>query len=143
MLRGERLVLGRARRGKRTWCLVPSGFDSRKANLRCDQLGPHVHVSHGDIFGDVAPDAIPKPLRGDFVGRGGLLARGLVTWLLFPRVLRARKPEAAQWAWLDSVRGEPWARVYFADLADGRLVVEAHGRQPWRLPRKRGRRDEK
>ena len=133
--------LGRLIRGRRAmrFCLVPKSWtvdDVLRSGVTCfSKRCRHFHVSRRELYGQILPDEFPGVLSVGFLGRGGLLARSLVSWLLFPRVVRARDPEPGQWAWLDSVRGEAWSRVYFSDLADGRLVLEAH--------RKRGRRGAK
>lgn len=116
----------RGRRGKRRFCLVPSGFESNPKS-RCGNLGPHVHVSHGAVFGNVSPGEIPIPLATDFLGRGGLLERGIAEWLIVGVILRLRRDCLQTWAWLSLDRlvrradQEGWAGTWLAWSRGGGL----------------------
>lgn len=116
------LVLGRGRRGKARYCLVESSLDSRDVCLRCDRLPMHIHVSHGEVFGNVAPGAVPKPLREDFLGHGGMLEHRDAEWVVVGSVLRLRRSEVVSWLRLDALikRGDEqgWATTYLADRRD-------------------------
>ena len=143
-------VLSRSRRGGKRYCLFASDFDPQSAaHLRCDLLGAHVHLSHGEVFGDIAPAAIPKPLRADFSGGGGLLERGIAEWALVGSILRLRRSEVVNWQALDILlkRGDQgrWALAWRIDSTRRReLNAQREGAKRGReLAARRRRREDR
>jgi len=87
------VFMAHSNRTRRCYCLLPdnaSAEDLHAPQFHCG-VGGHSHLNFVELYGAVefakASSEIQR-LGARFTGRGGMLERGEVEWLSFPRVLR-------------------------------------------------------
>jgi len=134
--------MARSKRSCRCYCLLAEEATPESAHsLQCG-VGGHSHLSFAELYGAidyVQGSRDVQRLGAKYVGSGGLLERGEVEWLYFPRVLRLRRePEkrkqdrvqvrdlsARVGAFLASEarkrkKPQPWAQVMLENIRERR-----------------------
>ncbi len=88
--------MARSQKTRRCYCLLPEDAtreDAHGAAFRCG-VGGHAHLNFAELYGtaDFARGSAEiQRLGAKYKGERGMLERGEVEWLAFPRVLRLRR----------------------------------------------------
>ena len=83
-----------SRQHRRCYCLLAEEATAQTAHsLNCG-VGGHSHLNFAELYGAVdyvQANAEVRRLGAAYLGNGGLLERGEVEWLYFPRIVKLRR----------------------------------------------------